>query len=75
MVFRIVTTDDIQATADRQTAGLAAIALLLCLILAGVWIARELVAARMLQTCIAAGSRHCEERVPALRHLLPQEWN
>ncbi len=75
MVFRIVTTDDIQTTADRQTAGVAAIALLLFLIVAGVWIARELVAARILQTCIASGSHHCEEQVPALHRLLPNDWN
>lgn len=75
MVFRIVTTDDVQSTADRQTAGLAAIAVLLILVVTGVWITRELMAADMLQSCIASGNRHCEERVPALRRLLPANWN
>jgi hypothetical protein len=75
MVFRIVTTDDVQSTADRQTAGLAAIALLLLLVVTGVWITRELVIADKLEICLASGNRHCEERVPALRHLLPANWN
>jgi hypothetical protein len=75
MVFRIVTTDEVQSTADRQTAGLAAIALLLLLVVTGVWITRELVAADMLEACIASGNHHCEERVPALRRLLPANWN
>lgn len=71
MVFRVVTTDDVEAGADRKTAGLAAIALLLLLVATGVWITRELVAASMLEACIASGYHHCEERLPALRHLLP----
>lgn len=71
MVFRIVTTHSVQSTADRQTAGLAALALLLLLVVTGVWITRELVAADMLEACLASGNRHCEQRVPALRHLLP----
>ncbi|MDE2334310.1 MAG: hypothetical protein KGK10_07210 [Rhodospirillales bacterium] len=75
MAFRIVTTDDVQTSADRRTAGLAAVAVLLLLIVAGVWVTRELVAAEMLEACIASGNHHCEERLPALRRLLPADWN
>jgi hypothetical protein len=75
MAFRIVTTEDVQTTADRQTAGLGALALLLLLVVTGVWVARELIAADMLERCLASGNRHCEERVPALRHLLPANWD
>ena len=74
MVFRVVTTKDVPAAADRQTAGLAAIALLLLLVAVGVWLTRELVAADRLESCLAAGYRHCEERVPGLRPLLPPSW-
>ncbi len=80
MVFRIVTARDPEAatefqTADRQTAGLAAIALLLLLVVSGVFVTRELMAAHMLQTCIASGNRHCQEILPALHRLLPAGWN
>ena len=75
MVFRIVTPESVQTTSDRQTAGLGAIALLLLLVVSGVWTARELIAADMLEQCLASGNHHCEERVPALRHLLPPNWN
>ncbi len=75
MAFRIVTTDDVQTSADRQTTGLAAMALLLLLVVGGVWVTRELVATGMLEACIASGNHHCEERIPALRRLLPADWN
>ncbi len=75
MVFRIVTAQDAENVANRQTAGLAAIALLLLLVVSGVFVTRELMAAHMLQTCIASGNRHCRESLPALRRLLPLGWN
>ena len=75
MVFRIVTRRDFEAGADRQSASLAAMALLLLLIVTGVWITRRLVAADLLAACLASGNHHCEERIPALRRMLPADWN
>ena len=75
MVFRIVTKDDIEAAAERQSTSLAAVALLLLLIVSGVLVARELMVLHAFEGCLASGRHHCAESVRAMYHFLPSGWN
>lgn len=75
MAFRIVTKDDIEAASDRQSASLAAVALLLLLVASGVLVTRELIVADAYEACLSSGRHHCAEIVPELHNLLPAGWN
>lgn len=56
--------EDLEA-ADRQTASLAAVAVILLLLVAGLFLIRELHAKSMIEDCLLAGRRDCDALVTA----------
>ncbi len=72
-LFRIAfRPDDDQADADRQTASLAAMALVLALVVVGLFLIRTLTASCAVEDCLMAGRRNCDAVLAAQPSVLPQ---
>jgi hypothetical protein len=57
----IQTTDaDVQAQADRRTAALASVAVVLGLIVVGLWLVHALAKTSRIEDCLMAGRTNCE---------------
>ena len=56
-----------QQEADRRTAGLAALAVVLLLLIGGLMLAKTLRSKSMLEDCLMAGRRDCDRLVTAPR--------
>jgi len=61
-----------QASADRQTASLAALAFLLLLVVLGLFLVRTLTASCAVEDCLLAGRRNCD--AVAAAHPAPVPW-
>ncbi len=66
------TSLDDQAGADRQTESLAALALLLLLVVVGLFLVRVLMAEGVVEDCLMAGGHNCDA-VLAMQ-ALPSLW-
>ncbi len=64
--------EDEQADADRQTASLAALALVLFLVVVGLFLVRTLAAAGAVEDCLMAGSHDCDTLIAT--RTLPPLW-
>jgi uncharacterized membrane protein len=60
-----------QAAANRQTASLAALALLLALVVVGLFLVRALAASGAVQDCLMAGRRNCDAVLAAQPSVWP----
>ena len=56
-----------QQEADRRTAGLAALAVVLLLLIGGLMLAKTLRSKSMLEDCLMAGRRDCDRLIMAPR--------
>ena len=61
LIFR---GDDDQEEADRQTASLAALAVVLFLVVVGLFLIHQLESKATLEDCLLAGLRNCDKMVP-----------
>ena len=61
-----------QAGADRQTESLAALALLLFLVVVGLFLVRVLEGKGAVEDCLLAGGRNCDAVLAV--HALPSPW-
>lgn len=64
--------DDDQAGADRQTASLAALALVLALVVVGLFLIRTLAASSAVEDCLMAGRRNCDAVLAAQPSVWPR---
>jgi hypothetical protein len=64
--------DEEQANADRQTESLAALAVLLALVLLGLFLFRALSAESAVEDCLLSGRRNCD--AVAVAHPSPALW-
>jgi hypothetical protein len=51
-------------TAERQTAGLASIAIILVLLIGGLFLVRQLRTETLIEDCLMAGRQNCDTLVP-----------
>lgn len=71
--FRFVPVrDDDEAGANRQTESLAALALVLLLVVLGLFLAKTLSCKSAVEDCLLSGRRNCDAVV--VSHPLPQLW-
>jgi hypothetical protein len=70
--YRFIFRDEEErAAADRQTASLAALALVLLLVVLGLFLVRTLAAKCAVEDCLLAGRRNCDAVVAANPTPLP----
>ena len=64
--------EDEDAAANRQTESLAALAVLLLLVVVGVFLARTLESKAAVEDCLLAGGHNCDAVL--ISHPLPRLW-
>lgn len=71
-IYRFVAFREDEDGADRQTASLAALALLLLLVVLGLFLVRTLASKAAVEDCLMAGRQNCDAVLRA--HPLPSPW-
>ncbi len=71
-MFRFVPLGDEEEAANRQTESLAALALVLTLVVVGLFLVRTLSCKAAVEDCLISGRRNCDAVLVA--HPLPQPW-